>query len=380
MKSKLLFKLFLIDRYIISELITFFLFSVGLLSSLGVAIGTISDLAYKVTEYNLPIAVAILIFICKIPEYIAYALPISTLLTTLVIYGRKNRDRELIALRSFGINIYRIVAPALIFSLGITGITFVLNELVVPAANYQANSLQNPFISETQLNLQRRDIFYPEYAPVLIDGQPQRKLKKIYYAENFDGEKLRGITIIGWHKNQISQIITAESAQWNQAERVWNLSNGRIDRIAPDTTLAPVREFNSIQLPLSPTLFKIINKERSPDDMNIRQAREYVKIIEHSGQAKELTLFRVRIQQKIAFPFICLVFALIGSAIGSNSIQINKLKGFGLCVGLVFTYYLLGFMFGALGIVGIFTPIIAAWLPIFIYSGIGIKILVAVNS
>ncbi|MGL4883740.1 MAG: LptF/LptG family permease, partial [Waterburya sp.] len=81
------------DYYIINQLSLFFLFSVCLLSSLGVAIGTVSDLTYKITEYNLPITVAIIIFGYKIPEYVAYALPISLLLTSLIIYGRLNSDR-----------------------------------------------------------------------------------------------------------------------------------------------------------------------------------------------------------------------------------------------------------------------------------------------
>ena len=137
----------------------FFLFSVGLLSSLGVAIGTVSDLAYKITEYKLPIAVAILIFGYKIPEYVAYALPISILLTSLIIYGRLSSDRELVALVSFGINFYRIITPALVLSLIVVAITFLFNELVVPATNYQANLIQAPFIAQTELNLQKKRHF-----------------------------------------------------------------------------------------------------------------------------------------------------------------------------------------------------------------------------
>ncbi|MEO1465301.1 MAG: LptF/LptG family permease, partial [Cyanobacteria bacterium J06633_1] len=102
----------LLDRYLIRQLSWFFLFSVSLLTSLGVAIGTISELAYKVSELQLPIPIALIIFGCKIPEYAAYALPISTLLTGLIIVGRLNSDRELTALFSFGISFYRLMLPA----------------------------------------------------------------------------------------------------------------------------------------------------------------------------------------------------------------------------------------------------------------------------
>lgn len=164
------FRLSLIDFYLINELSYFFLFSVGLFSSLGVALSTISDLAYKITEYNLPINIAIKVFCLKLPEFIAYALPISMLLTTLVTYVRLSHDSELIACRSVGISIYRLVFPALILSLIVTGITFVFNEIVVPAANYQATVIQEPFIPETSFSLQRKDIYYPEYEMCIRDS------------------------------------------------------------------------------------------------------------------------------------------------------------------------------------------------------------------
>jgi lipopolysaccharide export system permease protein len=380
-KLLLFLKLPLIDRYITNELILFFLFSVGLLSSLGVAIGTVSDLAYKTTEYNLPISVAILIFCYKIPEYIAYALPISTLLTTLIIYGRLSSDRELIALGSFGVNIYRLITPALVFSLVVTLLTFLLNELIVPAANYQANLIQNPFIPKTELNLQKKDIFYPEYEQHFTDNKlAASKLKTIYFAEQYQDKSLQEVTIICFAQDKINQIITAKSAQWNQEKQVWDLFKVEINNLTEEIETIANQQFEHKQLPLSSIMFQIVAQERSPEDMNIGQAQKYLTLIRDSGKEQEIARFAVRIQQKYAFPFICFVFALIGSALGSNYSQINKSKGFGLCVGIVFIYYFLGFAIGSLGIAGIISPLVAAWLPNILCLNVGIWLLQTANS
>jgi lipopolysaccharide export system permease protein len=380
-KLLLFLKLPLIDRYITNELILFFLFSVGLLSSLGVAIGTVSDLADKITEYNLPISVAILIFCYKIPEYIAYALPISTLLTTLIIYGRLSSDRELIALGSFGVNVYRLITPALVFSLVVTLLTFLLNELIVPAANYQANLIQNPFIPKTELNLQKKDIFYPEYEQRFTDNQlAASKLKTIYFAEQYQDKSLQQVTIICFAQDRINQIITAKSAQWNQEKQVWDLFKVEINNITEDIETIANQQFEHKQLPLSSIMFQIVAQERSPEDMNIGQAQKYLTLIRDSGKEQEIARFAVRIQQKYAFPFICFVFALIGSALGSNYSQINKSKGFGLCVGIVFIYYFLGFAIGSLGIAGIISPLVAAWLPNILCLNVGIWLSQTANS
>jgi len=63
----------------------------------------------------------------------------ATLLAALMTYSRLSSDSELIALRSCGVSIYRLVLPAFILSFVVTG-TFLFNEQVVPAANYQAGS------------------------------------------------------------------------------------------------------------------------------------------------------------------------------------------------------------------------------------------------
>ncbi len=48
----------------------------------------------------------------------------SILLAHLMAYSRLSSDSELIALRSIGVNIYRLILPAIAFSLCIVTITF----------------------------------------------------------------------------------------------------------------------------------------------------------------------------------------------------------------------------------------------------------------
>lgn len=366
-------RLSLIDAYIIQKLITFFLFGVGLFTSLGVTIGTVSDLIYKITEYSLPSLIALQIFIYKIPEYTAYALPISMLLTTLIVYGRFSSDSETIAWQSVGISIYRLIIPALVISLTIAIVTFMLNEFIVPIANYRANLLQEPFLPETQVKLQNKDIFYPEYETYLPEESP--RLKKIYYAERFDGHNLLNLTILSWSQNKLQEIITARSAHWNRHQNAWQLIDAKIDCLANNISDSNTKTFNNINLKLSPIVFKIVSQERNPNEMSLMKAQQYLTMIRDTGKETEIRTFHVRIQQKLAFPFICTIFSLAGATLGINASKVNRARGFGLCVAIVFIYYLVAFFTGALGIAGILSPIIAAWLPNFLGLLIGLWLL-----
>ena len=131
----------LMDRYVARQLIPPFLFSVGVVASLGLAIGSLSDLANKIVEKNLPVAQAMEILILKVPEFLAYSLPIAVMLATMMTFGRLSGDGEIIAIRTCGVSLYRIILPAVILSVIVTGWALVLSEWVVPAANYRATSI-----------------------------------------------------------------------------------------------------------------------------------------------------------------------------------------------------------------------------------------------
>ena len=81
---------------------------------------------------------------------------------------------------------------------------------------------------------------------------------------------------------------------------------------------------------------------------------------------------RVRINEKFAFPAICLVFGLIGSSLGVRpNNRTSRSQGFGISVLLIFGYYLMSFIFSSLGINGTLAPIPAAWLPVILGLGSG---------
>ncbi len=362
-------KIKLLDRYIWKQLFYLFIGSVILLTSLAVALGTVSDLTYKISEYNLPLITAIQIFFLKIPEYAAYAFPISLLLTTLLTYGRFKNNSELIAFSSAGIRVYSLVFPAIVLSFLIAIITFLLNEFVVPPANYQVAKLESKFIPETIINIQSKDVFYPEYQD---HKNEYSKIKRLYYAKSFDGNNFKNIMIIDWQVSQPKKIIIADRATWNQQQKNWQLFKGRIETVEDISSLpVKVEFFERKKFEFASTFFEIANQTQDSQKMSLSQARQYLKLIINNHDEPKIRLVKVRIQQKLAFPFICLVFALIGSSIGINVDRINRSTGFGLCVGIVFSYYLLGFMIGSLGIVGLVSPPVAAWLPNFLGGGIG---------
>jgi lipopolysaccharide export system permease protein len=358
------FKLSIFDIYLLKELVPPFIFSVAMFSSLGVAIATLSDLSYKIINSNLPFIYALEIFLLKIPEYIAYALPISILLTTLITYSRLSKDSEIIAFRSCGLSILRLTVPALFLSILITLITFIFNEQIVPHANYQATKILVEQLNEERNFLWKKDIFYPEYIQKKEkNGKNIKHLKRLFYAQKFDGVNMQSLTILDTEETRLNKVIFSQKGSWNNKHKTWDLFNGFIYHVTDNPLSAESSAFEQMQVSFPKTPLDLAINSRDPYEMNIAQSQEYIKLLKLLGDEKTILMFQVRTAQKIAFPFVCIIFGLIGSSIGCQPNNASKANSFGLCVGIVFVYYLSSFVIGGLGLIGFISPWMAAWIP-----------------
>ena len=352
------------DSYIIKELILPFLFGIGIFTSLGVAIGTGFELVRKVSESGLAVGIALQVLILRLPEFIVFAFPMAILLATLMTYSRFSSDSEIIALRSIGINIYRLVVPAVIFSFLIVNITFVFNNFISPATNYQASLTLRQALKDPKKAFNDRNILYPEYTKnKLPNGDKITSLSRLFYAEEFDGEKMLNVTILDRSQGAVSQIITANRATWNIEENIWDFYNGTVYLLGVDGSYQNLVHFQHQQLALPRAPLDLTKRSRDYKEMNLLQAQEYLEIAKLSGKEKKIRKLKVRIQEKLALPFVCLVFALIGAAIGLKPQNSSKGTSFGICIGLIFTYYLLSFISSSMGVRGVLSPFLAAWLP-----------------
>ncbi len=354
----------LVDRYLFGELFLPFVFGMGIFTSLGLSIGTLFDLVRRVTESGLLLGVALQVFLLKMPSFIVLAFPMAMLLAALMAYSRLSSDSELIALQSIGVGLYRLVIPGILFSLAVTGLAFFFNDTVAPAATYQASITLEKAVNQERPNFKDRNIIYPEYGQIKQeDGSEQTVLTRLFYAEEFNGTEMQRLTILDRSQDGVNQIVTSQAATWNIEKNAWDFFNGTIYLIAPDGSYRNIVRFQHQQLDLPKAPLDLAQRGRDYGEMSIRQAQEYLNIVKMSSDEKRIRKLKVRIQEKYALPFVCLVFGIVGAAIGIRPQNTNKATSFGICVGLIFSYYLLSFLTSSMGIWGILTPFLAAWLP-----------------
>jgi lipopolysaccharide export system permease protein len=145
--------------------------------------------------------------------------------------------------------------------------------------------------------------------------------------------------------------------------QVWDFYNGTIYFVATDRSYRNILRFEHQQLQLPRTPLTLAENSRDYGEMNISQALEQLEIERLGGNDQKIRKLQVRIQQKIAFPFVCVIFGLVGSVMGSIPQRTGRGTSFGISVIVIFSYYLLLSVSGALAQAGILSPIIGAWLP-----------------
>jgi len=351
-----------LDRYLLRELLLPFLFGIGLFAAIGISVGSLFELVRRVTDSGLPWQVAAEVLLLRVPQFVAYAFPMATLLASLMAYSRLSSDSELVAMRSIGIGTVRLIAPAIALGLIMTGLTFLFNELIVPAANQQASTTLERALDREDPGLQKRNILFAQYREA-GDGGQGKVLSRLFYAERFDGERMRGLTVLDRSQQSVRQIVSAQSATWNPAQNRWDFYNGTNYLIAADESFRNIVRFEHQALDLPKTPLKLAQTDRDADEMSWAQARERLQTLRGHGSERELRKLRVRIHQKVSLPFAAFIFGFLGAALGLKPPQTGRGTSFGISILVVFGYYVVFSLAGALAQVGTIPPLLGAWVP-----------------
>jgi len=71
----------------------------------------------------------------------------------------------------------------------------------------------------------------------------------------------------------------------------------------------------------------------------------------------------IELNQRLASPFTCLIFAILGVPLGMSVEPFGKMRGFTIGLALVMVYYVFLLYGKALGETGNIPPVIGVWTP-----------------
>jgi len=369
----------LLDRWLFAEMLGPLLFGIAAFTAVSLSVGVVFELVRKVAEAGLPLWAAGKVLALRMPGFLVLSFPMATLMATLLAFSRLSGSSELTALRSIGVKTWRMVVPALVLAALMTLLTFVFNDVIVPSANYSASNVLDSALGRALSAQTGKNVVYSRFGritPKEPGGNAGEGLTQLFYAKEFKNGEMQTVTLLDFSREDQQQVLTANTAVWDENRAMWEFRNGRILNIDAANNFTTSANYTSYYYPFTRAPQDVGMLPSDAAQMTVAQARRAEALLVQAGDQKEARRLRVRIQERFAFPAICLVFGLIGSSLGvrPNS-RTSRSQGFGISVLLIFGYYLMSFIFSSLGIKGTLYPFFAAWLPVLIGLGGGLVLL-----
>lgn len=281
-----------------------------------------------------------------IPAIVVLTVPIAVLMASLFTVGGLSKSNELLAMKSSGLSLWRISTPLLVLGLVLSAMLLVFAELVVPHTDQERADILSYEIEKKQAD--RKTVAYHVYT----QGQDHR----IFRLERYDIVNRRGWAVLvqAIEDSKVIWTIKADEIQWQ--DTLWVLRRGE-QRTFESEEWVP---FDSLVRPdWTETPEDFSQRDKSPENMGYRELREYIQVMERSGQ--DASKERFRLQFKLALPFMCFIIIMVGVPIASSPKRAGVALSFGIAAGIAIVYIFLLRIMESLGNKGDLPPHLAAW-------------------
>ena len=353
------FKLNILDKYVIGEFWMPFISGSAIITGIWLSADQLRHVFKLITTSEAPISLATTILGLHMPEIIVITIPIGVLWASFLVFSRLNNDSEIIAMRTSGINLGKILRPVVLFGLLISLVSFGLNELVVPIANPLARKLEIYSVYKNFFPESKKNFTY-------LEKSSSKQLRRIFYANYYNAEKdlLKNIVILDFTRKGLCQIHTAKHARWLPRKGGWELYKGTSHIISNDATLSRVSGFDVFFIPSSSNPAKLIKEISKPGEMNFARLHKFLELQKKSTiHTDDYNEARVTFHNKFARPLACLLIALIGAPLGILPRRSSSGWNYIILSFIIFQFYMSQSVCLSLAEADRIAPFIAAWLP-----------------
>ncbi|MBY0520439.1 MAG: LPS export ABC transporter permease LptG [Sphingomonas sp.] len=297
----------------------------------------------------------------RTPEIIARFLPFSVLLGTIITLSTLNQNSEVVALKASGLSAHQVLAPLFAVSLGIAFLSFTFNDRVVSRAAATLNRWQK--VQYGPLPIDRGD----RLNVWVRDGDDLVQVQRVDSKNN--AVQLTNITIFDRSGGELTGIIRAvggsrEGDGWRIGKAVrFDVKSGRSTQIDSLLVARGVR----------PDQFTLSNIDA--DGLSFADLRGAIRDLTDAGRPTKA--LEGSMWHKISGPLSSILMPLLGGVAAFGIARSGKLfirAVIGMALG--FAYFVADNFALAMGNLGAYPPILAAWAPFFLFLMIGELLLV----
>lgn len=298
----------------------------------------------------------------RAPQIIAFVLPFSALLGTIITLATMNQNSEIIALKASGLSAHQVLAPLIITAFGIAAISFAFNDRVVSRATSTLTAWQAVQYGPLPIDHGDRSNVWVRAGDDLIDVAQ--------ISGKGDAAKLGGISVYQRDNGRLLSIVSAERGQRSgdgwligpQTTR-FNVASGK------QTIGGPVVIGHGVR----PDQFTLASVDA--DGLSFGALKAAIDDLNAAGRpTKDL---EGSLWHKLSSPLSAVLMPLLGAVAAFGIARSGKLfvrAVIGMMLG--FAYFVADNFALAMGNLGAYPPFLAAWAPFLLFFLIGEAVLI----
>ncbi len=298
----------------------------------------------------------------RAPQIIDFVLPFSVLFATIITLATLNQNSEVVAMKAAGLSAHQVLAPLLLASLLVAAFTFAFNDRIVSRATSTLSLWQKaeygpvPDDPTTRTNIWARKDNSLFHAGFVSGNGANTRLNRVeIYERSGNGELLRTI--------EAEQAVYTGSAWRMDGAKAFDVATGEETDLGEYIAGAG----------MSPDQFTLGSV--NPDGMSFMQLKSAVAELKAAG--KPTQTLETSLWHKISGPLSAILMPLLGAvaAFGlARSGQLFLRAVIGMALG--FAFFVADNFSLAMGNLGAYPPMLAAWAPFLLFFMIGESVLV----
>jgi lipopolysaccharide export system permease protein len=347
-------------RYLFREIATTFLFAL-VVFTLVLFMGKVLQLAELVFINGVSLKNILRLFLYLIPTFSLVTIPMSFLLAVLLTFARLSADNEITAMKSSGVSLYGLLPPVLGAACIAYALTAYITAYALPWGQNSFRKLMFDFLDTTQTLELKESVFIDQIPGLII------------YTEHYNprDSTMAGIIIHDSREGQEQSTIFAHEGvirrDPEQRSVRLHLSEGSIHHLMPQMGYRLI-SFASydILINFAKPVVPIVFDERF---MNFGELRKSLNLPLAPKIRQDMLNEYYR---RIALPFACFGFALLGVALGIQNRRSGRSGGFAFSIAILLVYYVLLSLGTTLSSRQTVPTWLAMWLPNLLFTSLGI--------
>jgi lipopolysaccharide export system permease protein len=296
----------------------------------------------------------------RLPEIATFLVPFAVLIGALICLGRLERGREITALKAAGMPYYRVIAAFLPGVAIIAAGHFLLADQLAPRAINHLLSRNLYVEKKAKKSTEDERVWIQDGLTVVQAGRASNQ-----------GLNLADVWIYRRDRTgRIVEQIYADKAQFDVRSATWSLRQvaqttlrpdavdriAIVDKVAWKTRLGPQEFSDLIERPQSMPL-----------------ARLWGFAVSSQIGVRPTYFYETWLHKRLALPFASILMVLLAAPVANSLYRRDRTLATGLVAGfaLGFVFFVFDGLVQAMGESGALPPVMAAWLPVLLFTSIG---------